>query len=282
MTIREYRDRFHQLLKGQNEQGEIDMFFRLLGEAYMNMSRIQMSLNLERELTEAELLKFESALRRLLNHEPVQYIIGETEFYGLPMKVDKNVLIPRPETEELVEWVLQDLKTSGVDNPRILDIGTGSGCIAISLAKNIPGAAVTALDVSVGALQVAKTNANLNGVSLDFEQIDILEVEKLSVSYDIIVSNPPYVRELEKHEIRPNVLENEPETALFVKDENPLLFYEKITKLAQAALKENGSLYFEINQYLGVETELLLKKAGFETELRKDFLGNDRMLKGKL
>ena len=282
MTIREYRDRFHQLLKGQNEQGEIDMFFRLLGEAYMNMSRIQMSLNLERELTEAELLKFESALRRLLNHEPVQYIIGETEFYGLPMKVDKNVLIPRPETEELVEWVLQDLKTSGVDNPRILDIGTGSGCIAISLAKNIPGAAVTALDVSVGALQVAKTNANLNGVSLDFEQIDILEVEKLSVSYDVIVSNPPYVRELEKHEIRPNVLENEPETALFVKDENPLLFYEKITKLAQAALKENGSLYFEINQYLGVETELLLKKAGFETELRKDFLGNDRMLKGKL
>ena len=258
------------------------MFFRLLGEAYMNMSRIQMSLNLERELTEAELLKFESALQRLLNHEPVQYIIGETEFYGLPMKVDKNVLIPRPETEELVEWVLQDLKTSGVDNPRILDIGTGSGCIAISLAKNIPGAAVTALDVSVGALQVAKANANLNGVSLDFDQIDILEVEKLSVSYDIIVSNPPYVRELEKHEIRPNVLENEPETALFVKDENPLLFYEKITKLAQAGLKENGSLYFEINQYLGVETELLLKKAGFETELRKDFLGNDRMLKGKL
>ena len=282
MTIREYRDRFHQLLKGQNEQGEIDMFFRLLGEAYMNMSRIQMSLNLERELTEAELLKFESALQRLLNHEPVQYIIGETEFYGLPMKVDKNVLIPRPETEELVEWVLQDLKTSGVDNPRILDIGTGSGCIAISLAKNIPGAAVTALDVSVGALQVAKANANLNGVSLDFDQIDILEVEKLSVSYDIIVSNPPYVRELEKHEIRPNVLENEPETALFVKDENPLLFYEKITKLAQAALKENGSLYFEINQYLGVETEQLLKKAGFVTELRKDFLGNDRMLKGKL
>ena len=282
MTIREYRDRFHQLLKGQNEQGEIDMFFRLLGEAYMNMSRIQMSLNLERELTEAELLKFESALQRLLNHEPVQYIIGETEFYGLPMKVDKNVLIPRPETEELVEWVLQDLKTPGVDNPRILDIGTGSGCIAISLAKNIPGAAVTALDVSVGALQVAKANANLNGVSLDFDQIDILEVEKLSVSYDIIVSNPPYVRELEKHEIRPNVLENEPETALFVKDENPLLFYEKITKLAQAALKENGSLYFEINQYLVVETELLLKKAGFVTELRKDFLGNDRMLKGKL
>ena len=248
----------------------------------MNMSRIQMSLNLERELTGAELSKFESALQRLLNHEPVQYIIGETEFYGLPMKVDKNVLIPRPETEELVEWILQDLKTSGVENPRILDIGTGSGCIAISLAKNLKDADVTALDVSEGALEVAKTNAAMNEVSLTFELTDILEVKNLSSTFDVIVSNPPYVRELEKHEIKPNVLENEPETALFVKDEDPLLFYEKITKLAQAALKENGSLYFEINQYLGKETEELLQSAGFNTELRKDFLGNDRMLKGIL
>lgn len=281
MTIREYRDRFHQLLNDQNEQGEIEMFFRLLGEAYLSMSRIQMSLNLERELTEAELTKFESALQRLLNQEPVQYILGETEFYGLPMKVDKNVLIPRPETEELVEWILQDLKASGTEKPEILDIGTGSGCIAISLAKNLPKAAVTALDVSAGALEVAKANAALNEVSVKFDQINILKAEDLSARYDVIVSNPPYVRELEKHEIKPNVLENEPATALFVKDENPLLFYEKITKLAQAALKENGSLYFEINQYLGRETEQLLKEAGFKTELRKDFLRNDRMLKGK-
>ena len=127
---------------------------------------------------------------------------------------------------------------------------------------------------------MAKTNAAINAVPVRFEQLDILEVETLSATYDVIVSNPPYVRELEKHEIRPNVLENEPETALFVKDDNPLLFYEKITKLARAALKENGSLYFEINQYLGEETQLLLKEAGFKTELRKDFLGNHRMLKG--
>ena len=282
MTIREYRDKFYNNLGDRYESGEVEMFFRLLAEAYLDMSRIQISLNLERELSEAELSRFESAKQRLFDHEPIQYIIGQTEFYGLPMKVDRNVLIPRPETEELVEWILHDLKSRDVKNPRVLDIGTGSGCIAISLAKNLKDADVTALDVSEGALEVAKTNAAMNEVSLTFELTDILVVEKLSSTFDVIVSNPPYVRELEKHEIKPNVLENEPETALFVKDEDPLLFYEKITKLAQTALKENGSLYFEINQYLGKETEELLQSAGFKTELRQDFLGNDRMLKGIL
>lgn len=280
MTIREYRDKFYNSLRDRNEPAEVDMFFRLLAEAYLKMSRIQISLNLESELSEEEFSKFESALQRLSAHEPIQYIIGETEFYGLPMKVDRNVLIPRPETEELVEWILQDLKSRDVKSPRILDIGTGSGCIAISLAKNLKEADVTAIDVSEGALIMAQTNAALNEVSVTFELTDILVVEKLSSTFDVIVSNPPYVRELEKHEIKPNVLENEPETALFVKDEDPLLFYEKITKLAQTALKENGSLYFEINQYLGKETEELLQSAGFKTELRQDFLRNDRMLKG--
>ena len=281
MTIKEFRNKFYSLLEAEgHEPGEVVSLFRLLGEGFLGMSRVDMSLNLNKELSRVELSALEKGLKRLQKHEPIQYILGEIEFFGLPFKVNKNVLIPRPETEELVEWILQDLQETGKDEPRILDIGTGSGCIAISLAKNLPKALVSAIDISEAALETAKMNAALNGVEVGFLQKDILSMGELTEKYDLIVSNPPYVRELEKHEMKPNVLNNEPETALFVKDENPLLFYDKIAKLAQVGLKKNGGLYFEINQYLGKETEQLIREAGMETELRKDFLGNFRMLKG--
>lgn len=244
------------------------------------MSRLDLALDHKRKLSASEEKKFEDALLRLLKHEPIQYIIGETEFFGLKFKVNKNVLIPRPETEELVDWILKDLKSSGKKELSILDIGTGSGCIAISLAKELPNARVSAMDISDGALQIASSNAKMNNVEIDFILQDILKTTELPEKYDLIVSNPPYVRELEKKEMQRNVLENEPEMALYVKDLEPLIFYQKITKLAETGLKQGGSLYFEINQYLGKETAEILSSSGFKSFSGKDIFGNDRMLKG--
>ena len=194
--------------------------------------------------------------------------------------VDKNVLIPRPETEDLVRWILKDIKDNRSEI-NILDIGTGSGCIPITLKKQLPNAKVFALDISDNALKIAMQNAKLNHVQIEFIHANILEIEKLDQKFDIIVSNPPYVRELEKNEMQKNVLKHEPELALFVSDEDPLLFYKKIVEFALQNLKNNGAVYFEINQYLGKETQQLLDSTNFyDIELRQDIFGNDRMLKG--
>jgi release factor glutamine methyltransferase len=226
----------------------------------------------------------------LKKEKPLQYIVGETEFYGLPFLVNENTLIPRPETEELVELIIKSYNLQPTTyNPKILDIGTGSGCIAISLAKNITNSQVFAIDVSEKALTTAKKNAEINEVTINFIQADILKVDdlenlsnsnsKLPSQYDVIVSNPPYVRNLEKSEIKPNVLEYEPHLALFVDDSDALLFYRKIAELAKKNLKENGKLYFEINQYLGKETVELLENLGFnDVVLKKDIYGNDRII----
>ena len=188
------------------------------------------------------------------------------------------MLIPRPETEELVDWVLTTV-TPTSKPLKIIDIGTGSGCIAISLAKSLPNAEVTAVDVSGKALQVARCNAELNGVTINFLQQDILQTTTLPDTYDIIISNPPYVRSLEKAEMQANVLEYEPHLALFVSDTDPLLFYDRIATLARKSLSPQGSLFFEINQYLGEEMKALLKAKGFEKAvLRQDLSGNDRMI----
>ena len=226
------------------------------------------------------------------NQEPIQYVLGKTNFYGLPFLVNTNTLIPRPETEELVEWILQEWKeTSSIE---ILDIGTGSGCIAISLAKNLPNAAIYALDISKEALAITTQNATHNNVNATCLQADILTTKNLNhlitqntthnnVKLDIIVSNPPYVRELEKKEISKNVLENEPHQALFVADDNPLIFYKKIADLAKQHLKKEGMLYVEINQYLGEKTVGMFKEKGFKNiQLKKDLFGNDRMIKAVL
>ncbi|WP_087565443.1 peptide chain release factor N(5)-glutamine methyltransferase [Polaribacter sp. SA4-10] len=283
MILKEFRAFCTEALSGIYPQTEIDTFFFLLIEEKLELQRIDTVLKPEFELSDDILQELKAIIERLIKEEPIQYILGKTEFYGFPFLVDKNTLIPRPETEELVEWVLDEvakIADSNVSELSILDIGTGTGCIPISLAKNLPNAKITTIDISSKALKIAKQNAKLNTVVIDFLETDILQTEKLQQQFDIIISNPPYVRELEKQEIKNNVLENEPHLALFVDDNNPLVFYTKIADLAKNHLTKNGLLFFEINQYLGKETVKMLEEKGFKNiELRKDLFGNDRMIK---
>ena len=282
MNIAEFKGRFISILREYYPEWEVSSFFNILSEAYLGMSRLEVAFNPQKELSTTEREKLEDALVRLGAHEPIQYVTGKTEFFGILFRVNRSVLIPRPETEELVEWVLNDLQKSEAKAPRILDIGTGSGCIAIALAKNLPDATVTAVDISEDALTTAKKNAEDNKVKIDFLKLDVLKAKNLPALYDIIVSNPPYVREQEKEAMHYNVLNHEPTGALYVKNEDPLVFYEKITFLAKEALTVGGRLYFEVNQYLGEETKILLMNNYFSASLKKDIFGNDRMLKGKL
>ncbi|WP_271764962.1 peptide chain release factor N(5)-glutamine methyltransferase [Aquimarina algiphila] len=279
MKIKDLRTSFVNSLSGLYDSAEILSFFYLLSEEILGLTRVNVAINLDKILSDDEISDFDAAKNRLLHQEPIQYIIGKTDFYGLPFVVSENVLIPRPETEELVDWIIKDRLNSN-DPIAILDIGTGSGCIAISLAKKIPEARVYAIDISEPAIKVAEENAKLNKVNVTFIKANILETQDLSIDFDVIVSNPPYVRELEKIEMKSNVLDNEPSRALFVSDDQPLVFYEKITSLAKNKLKKEGSLYFEINQYLGLETKDMIENLGFTSvEIRKDLYGNDRMIK---
>lgn len=281
MTISNLKSFFQTELKNIYPVNEIDSFYHILTEFKLGMSRVDKALNPQQELDEAAIKFFKNSIAELYTEKPIQYITEETEFYGLHFKINKGVLIPRTETEELVSWVLED--TPKDKEITILDIGTGSGCIAISLAKNLPNAKVSAIDFSAAALEVAKRNAQLNEVTIDFIQQDILKAETLTNNFDFIISNPPYVRELEKEEIQNNVLSYEPHSALFVENDNALIFYKKITELAKENLKENGKLYFEINQYLGKETVAMLTQKGFtKNELKKDIFNNDRMTKSSL
>jgi release factor glutamine methyltransferase len=242
------------------------------------MKRITISQNLYTVVSGKKYEKFLKAITRLKNYEPIQYIIGDTEFYGLVFKVNPSVLIPRPETEELVDWIIKDCEDDKKIN--ILDIGTGSGCIAISLAKNLPNAKVFALDVSNEALKTANQNAINNGVEVEFIEADILSYNSLDIQFDLIVSNPPYVRELEKQMMSANVLDHEPHLALFVEDDDALLFYRKITDVAADILKPNGQLFFEINESLGESTKQLLDNSNYKNiELKKDIFEKDRMIK---
>lgn len=281
MLLKSYKSTFLQELSPLYDEKEIESFFYIVLESFHNKKRIDLALNPEMEMDAVQLLRWESVLSDLKKEKPMQYILGETEFYGLPFLVNENTLIPRPETEELVEWILQSTKYEEQSTKlNVLDIGTGSGCIAISLAKNLPNAQVAAIDVSEKALATAHKNAEINKVEVNFILKNILETEALDEKYDIIVSNPPYVRNLEKEEIKPNVLEYEPHLALFVEDNDALLFYRKIAELAKKNLSENGKLYFEINQYLGKETVELLEEMGFKNiVLKKDIYGNDRMIR---
>ncbi len=282
MNLAALKTNFTSNLSGLYPSEEIQSFFNILSEKQLNLSRIEIALNPDRGISEEDFEKFQQALFRLKNHEPIQYIIGETEFFWLLFKVNKYTLIPRPETEELVEYIISEQKliTHNSQPITILDIGTGSGCIAISLAKNLSNAEVSALDISKGALKIAKKNAELNKVVIEFLQADILKTETLPKQYDLIVSNPPYVRELEKKQMQQNVLKYEPDSALYVKDEDPLLFYRAISQLAKKHLKSNGKLFFEINEYLADELTALLKNEGFQNiEVKKDIFGKDRMIK---
>ena len=289
VEIRDYRAQFIQELLPIYDSVEAESFFYLILEERQQLKRIDLALNYDLTFSNEEIQRWNLILEQLKQEIPIQYLLGKTSFYGLDFEVNPAVLIPRPETEELVEWIIQstrcEVRGTKSDDVRrvikILDIGTGSGCIAISLAKNIPNAQVFAIDVSEKALATAQKNAEINAVKVTFVEKNILETDDLEQQFDIIVSNPPYVRELEKQEIKKNVLDNEPHLALFVDDNDALLFYKKIAELAQKSLSQNGQLFFEINQYLGKEMIDLLEKTGFKNiELRKDIYGNDRMIRG--
>lgn len=290
MVIKKYKNRFLEELSSLYDEKEIESFFYLTLEKLHQKKRIDLALQPDLAMDETQLTQWETVLTELKTYKPIQYILGETEFYGLPFLVNENVLIPRPETEELVELIISNEKKEKREKAKvnILDIGTGSGCIPISLKKNLPSAEVFAIDVSPNALEVAQKNAEINRVEVNFIEANILLTDSLALPtrnsqlatfFDIIVSNPPYVRNLEKTEINPNVLEFEPHLALFVEDNDALLFYRKITELAKNHLAENGKLYFEINQYLGKETVALVESYGFKNvQLIKDIYGNDRMI----
>lgn len=288
MKLKDIQDIFHKeldIIFGANEVGS---FFNILISHYLKLNRIALVLQPDLTISKEEEQPLFEALSRLKLEEPIQYIIGETEFYGLPFKVNEHTLIPRPETEELVSLVLQNIKNQKTNSKdiSILDIGTGTGCIAISLAKNLLNAKVYSMDVSEEALKIARQNAELNNVEIHFIKADILNKDSWNkkfknLEFDLIVSNPPYVRNLEKLEIKNNVLNHEPHLALFVEDNNPLQFYEAIANFADDKLVKNGLLFFEINQYLGNETKQLLQDKGFtDLELKLDIFGNNRMLKG--
>ena len=284
MTTGKFRNHFINSLEGLYPIEELKSFFYLLAGKYLNLSRINIALQLNNELTHEEQSSFYKAVDRLRNHEPIQYILGETEFFGMPITVNKQVLIPRPETEELVSWIIEDVDKN---EATILDIGTGSGCIAISLAKKLNNAVVSAIDISTRAIEVAKKNTLINNVNIEFSRVDVLNFEadldlhhKWESKFDIIVSNPPYVRMQEKKLMKLNVIDHEPDIALFVEDDDPLLFYKRISELSRQYLKHNGTLYLEINEYLGVEMEKMLNEAGFKhVELKKDMFGKNRMIK---
>jgi len=341
MLLHYLKSNFYTQLENLYPKTEVASFFYRLCDFKLGLKRVDIALNLDKKIALKEVLFFEDAIKRLKFFEPIQYIIGITEFYSLTFKVDKNVLIPRPETEELVSWILKDGKRqranlnvtlSEVEGPqskslKILDIGTGSGCIAIALAKNVPQADVWALDVSKQALKIAQQNAKLNKVAINFIEADILNLKNKNIvvaseakqsltnkkittvakllrkdiqndnsvtataqktsdeqsqpiNFDIIVSNPPYVKQNEKQLMQQNVLNHEPHLALFVADNNPLIFYNKIADFALGNLRSNGKLFFEINQSLGAEVCALLKVKGFKNiALKQDIFEVDRMVK---
>lgn len=265
-------------LNGFYPPSEISAFVRLIMESVFNLSYTDMILQRDRVFVENEQKRVMQIVERLKTYEPVQYILGETEFYGLKLAVSPAVLIPRPETEELVTWVLE---SDIADNSSLMDIGTGSGCIALALKANAPKVLVAGVDVSETALQMAKNNAARNNLDVEFRKADILKWNYYTWEFhDIIVSNPPYVRESEKRQMEANVLKYEPCGALFVGDDDPLVFYREIAGLALKYLKHEGFLFFEINESLGQQMIEMLHSMGFkDIQLKKDINGRNRMMR---
>ncbi|SFS56962.1 release factor glutamine methyltransferase [Zhouia amylolytica] len=279
MRLKDIQDIFHKELDDLYDFKEVNRFFYLLLDHNFDIQRIDIILEPDKVISKKEETIIFKALDDLKLQKPIQQILGVAYFYGLKFRVNNETLIPRPETEELVDWIIRDCKDK-IKPLKILDIGTGSGCIAITLSKNIPLVEVTAIDISRKALDIAKENALNNHVDINFLQADILKLESLLGEYDIIVSNPPYVRYLEKEQMKSNVVDFEPHAALFVPDQDPLLFYKQIAWLSSNHLNQEGNLYFEINQYLAKDTTDMLDEFGFKnTIVKKDLSGNDRMIR---
>lgn len=273
---------FHEvafLLKNEFPSLEIQSLQKIIFEKKLGLPLHKIYLNPSAIINPQDAEIIIDIVSQLKLQKPIQYILGEADFFGLIFTVTPEVLIPRQETEELVDWII---KSTGHNPKSILDIGTGSGCIAISLAANLEKSQVTAIDISPSALDLAKKNAIRNSVHVDFHAKDILDLDNSipNTPFDIIVSNPPYVRESEKKLMKANVLDHEPSTALFVHDNNPLIFYSTIAKRAHELLKSGGAIYCEINEAFGKELFQLFNNSGFEeVEVRKDLNGKDRMLK---
>ncbi len=279
---------FRNELKGIYEKEELEIIIAYCFEEFLNIKRTDLILLANNTVSESELLKFNFAVKELKKHKPIQYVLGKADFYGLKFIVNEHVLIPRPETEELVHLIIKDSQISNA-KPQIslLDIGTGSGCISVALKKNIPSAKIYALDISEDALKVAKQNAEMNNVEIDFILDDILNPKSKILNpesnFDILVSNPPYICISEKDQMQKNVLDHEPHLALFVSDGDPLLFYKAIADFALKKLNPNGKIYFEINQVYGEEVKLILESKGFKNvELMKDINNKNRIFRGTM
>ena len=265
-------------LSGYYPETEIQSFIRLIIEHVCQLSFTQFTLRKNQLLDSSSVNEIREIVNRLKQSEPIQYILGETEFYGIRLKVTPAVLIPRPETEELVQWID---KLNILKSPAILDIGTGSGCIALALKKELTNSFVSAVDTSANALEIAKENALKHNLNINFINADILNFENYNwQQYDLIVSNPPYVRESEKKSMDKNVLNYEPQNALFISDNDPLLFYRNIKNFSKKYLRRNGLIFFEINEKFGKDLAILFKDSGFKNiEIIKDINEKDRFLK---
>ena len=284
MQLQEIKNIYHKELDVLYGKEEVASFFYLVIEHYLKLERFVLALEPDLIVSKEEEQPLFEALSKLKLKEPIQYILGTTHFMDMTFTVNEHVLIPRPETEELVQWIIREVQSTKYQvktskGLKVLDIGTGSGCIAISLAKHLPNTEVYALEVSGEALEVAKKNSTSNQVEVTFLKQDILEPD-LELEFDIIVSNPPYIRNSEKVKMHDNVLKYEPHEALFVPNDNALKFYKAIAAFANQNLVPNGSLFLEINEFLAAETKALLIEHNFsEIELRKDIFEKDRMLK---
>jgi len=280
MTIRQITAEIHRQLTGLYPEVEIESLARILFRHYLKMTPAQVQLLQGSELSINIEQQIHSAIDELKKFRPIQYILGETEFYGLPFELTPDVLIPRPETEELVDWVVHEYGRNA--QLTFLDAGTGSGCIAVALAANFPNASVWAVDVSEAALAVAQRNALKNGVKVNFLLKDVLQDEWtgfVQASLDVVVSNPPYVTPSEKAQMLPNVLDYEPHDALFAPENHPLVFYERMAAFGSKCLKEGGKIFFEINEAFPEEVAEILRQNNYSDIIqRKDINGKWRMV----
>lgn len=281
-TVGEVFDELVNELTPMYEMREATNIVRILFQEKLKMSRVDLAMHQSSNLNDKDKKQIFQVAEKLLEGQPVQYVLGKVDFLNCTLRVNKNVLIPRPETEELAQWVISENNSPEL---YLLDVGTGSGCIAISMAKNIAESFVTAIDISQPALELARINAITNATNIDFQNFDILneEIWKKLDEFDVIVSNPPYVCEKEKEKMHVNVLEHEPHNALFVPDNDPLLFYRKISDMALKRLCKGGRIYFEINEAYAKEVKELLEKKGFsEVMIRQDMNNKDRFVKATL
>jgi release factor glutamine methyltransferase len=281
-TVAQVRKHIHQMLMETfPDEQERNVLASMILQYITGLGKAEIAIQPDFRVNESDIVWLKNALEDLNDHCPVQYVVGYEEFYGLKFNVNKHVLIPRPETEELVKWVLDDHAAS--KSPlSVIDFGTGSGCIAVSLKHNRTDWSVCGIDKSVEAIAVAQSNALQNGVEVDFAENDLLDFKPMSQKFDLVVSNPPYIRNSEKGLMQKNVLEFEPEMALFVEDNDPLVFYRAIAEISKTLLNNQGCIYLEINEALGSETVQMLKDLGFsDVELKEDLFGKPRMVKAR-